>query len=94
MQVDEAWREATSVGFDHALCVGPAARLWLDRRDAVALDQDIRAISGRTGAIDDRRIADQQVVIHRPRLSARCKDEPGEGSERSSGESCSRVHAG
>ena len=75
VQVDEARRERAPVGIDHTRSRHVRAHLRIDRCDRVALDQDVRAIGGCAGAVDDGGVADQQIVVTRTRLRAGCKDD-------------------
>ena len=63
VQIDEAGRDDQSARVDRALRERRRDRPALDAYDVIARDGDVAAIARRSGAVDDRAVRDEQIVL-------------------------------
>jgi hypothetical protein len=63
MRIDKAGRDDQARGVDFARC---GAIHFAARRDSPLRDSDVAETGRRAGSVNDRAVADYQVVSHRP----------------------------
>ena len=72
VHVDEAGGEQATVGIDGAGAHAAAARCF-DGGDDVAVDRDVGVPAGRTAAIDQEGVANDEIVTHESIVAYWCK---------------------
>ena len=82
VEIDESRRDDQSARIDRAFCRSRRDAAAFDANDAIADDRDVAAISRRSGAVDDRPVRDDDVVLALPRaVAGTCaSNEPADAS--------------